>query len=92
MAAYQIYIEAATKTGDYACEAHNFSGTPDQLLHRTRQLIAPQPTKTPFTVVAFDKLKTRVIVLTRHGAPDKAVLAALPSAEEFARMATTHIP
>lgn len=92
MASYKIYIEAALKTGDYACEAHNFSGTPDQLLHRTKQLITPQPTKTPFTVVAFDKLKTRVIVLTRNGAPDRGVLAALPTAEEFDRMATNHIP
>jgi len=92
MANYTVYRETATNAG-LVIEGHTFKGTPDNLRRYTLKLISEgnDRKKLHITVVAFDKLQTKVIVLTRLNnvivPPSRDVLAALPTAEEYAKVA-----
>jgi hypothetical protein len=93
MATYTIYRETATNEG-LVTEGTTFSGTPDGLRNHAYKLMAEgnDRTKLRITVVAFCKLKTKVVVLTRrHNAivpPNKDILGSLPTEEEYAAKAT----
>lgn len=93
MAIYQIYRETATTEG-LVTEGTTFRGTPEGLRNHANRLMAEgnTPTQLRIAVVAFCKLKTKVIVLTRRNNvvcfPPKDVLASLPTEEEYAQRAT----
>lgn len=97
MSTYTVYRETATNDG-LVTEGTTFSGTPDRLRRFAFDLMAEgnDRTKLHITVVAFCKLKTKVVVLVRREnriqPPNKDVLGSLLTEEEYAAKAAPMDP